>query len=420
MRHEDTPGVQPPRWANKLLAWRCPDYLLEEVQGDLHELFEERVAEVGLKRARRQYALDVLGFLRPFSRRSVALQPKANIHSKPNHPGMLRNYFKTAFRFLLKNKAFSFINVFGLAAGTLCCLYIVLYVSDQYGYDKHHHRAKDIYRITTTLVQKGDKTVWATASPPTAPAMKRDFGEAEQFTRVVDLNLAGLDKHLLRYEDRSFYEKDAVLADSTFFDVFTYHFTRGSDSEALTQPYTVVLLKPVADKLFGQEDPVGKVIEIESKAVKHDFTVTGVVDESLGKSHIHGNLFMTMNSDGIGGWVRKSVEWGGNIVIGSYVKLHPNANVAALERKLPAFLAKYGQQSMKEVGMTKQLHLQSAGLIHTTAGYTNEMTKTVNPSFLVVLLLIAALIQVIACINFMNLSTARASRRAKEVGVRKV
>jgi len=331
---------------------------------------------------------------------------------------MFKNYFKTTFRFLLKNKTFSFINIIGLAVGTLCCLYILLYVKEQYSYDKHEKNAENIYRITTSLASKGDKHNMATASPPVAPAMKNEFPEVQQFTRLV----TGIEakQHLIRYREKSFYEKNAVFADSTFFDVFTYHFTVGNTVKALTEPYSVVLLKPVADKLFGDEDPVGKVIEIDNSYGKHNFTVTGVADESLGKSHIRASLFITMNSGGLGDYVRQSTAWAGNNFVNSYVKLIPGANAAALEKKLPAFLNKYGQQQLKELGMEKQLHLQPISSIHTTTAYEVEMSKTVSPSFLNILLLIALLIQVIACINFMNLSTARASQRAKEVGVRKV
>lgn len=331
---------------------------------------------------------------------------------------MFRNYFKTAIRFLLKNKTFSFINIIGLAVGTLCCLYILLYVKDQYSYDKHQKNAQNVYRITTSLASKGDKHNMATASPPIAPAIKEDFPEVEQFTRVVSGITAK--QHLLRYKETSIYEKEALFVDSTFFDVFTYHFNAGSASEALTEPYTIVLLKPVADKLFGTEDPVGKVIEIDNAFGKQNFTVNAVVDESLGKSHIKANLFIAMNSGGIGGFVRQSTAWAGNNFVNSYIKLRPRADAVSLEKKLPAFLNKHGQQQLKEMGMEKQLHLQAIGSIHTTTGYEAELSKTVNPSFLNLLLLIAVLIQLIACINFMNLSTARASKRAKEVGVRKV
>jgi len=331
---------------------------------------------------------------------------------------MLKNYFKIAFRFLVKNKTYSLINIIGLAIGTLCCLYILLYVKDQYSYDKHHRDVNNIYRITTSMQLRGDKHNNATSSPPIAPAMKRDFAEVQQFTRLV--TTIGINQHLLRYKEKSFYEKDIVYVDSTFFDVFTYHFINGSPSNALTEPYSIVLLKETAEKLFGSENPVGKIIEIDNAYGKHDFKVNGVIDESLGKSHIHANMFISMNSGGIGQYAYNNNSWAGNNFANSYIKLNPNANASALEKKLPAFLIKYGQQQLKELGVEKQLHLQPVASIHTTTKHEVELSKTVSPSFLYLLLLIAALIQIIACINFMNLSTARASKRAKEVGVRKV
>jgi putative ABC transport system permease protein len=331
---------------------------------------------------------------------------------------MFMNYIKTAFRFLLKNKSFSFINVIGLAVGTLCCLYILLYVQDQYGYDKHQNNAADIYRITASLSVPGDKHNISACSPPIAPAMKRDFPEVQQFTRVVTDFNAG--KHLLRYKEKLVYEDKPVYVDSTFFDVFTYHFTSGNAKNALSEPYSLVLLKPTAEKLFGSDDPVGKVIEIDDNNGNNEFKVTGVVDESLGKSHLHANMFITMNSGGMGDFIRQNNSWGGNNLTYSYVKLRPDADAVALEKKLPAFLNKYGGEQLKAVGMEKILHLQPLSSIHTTTVYEKELSKSVEPSFLYILLLIAILIQVIACINFMNLSTARASRRAKEVGVRKV
>lgn len=333
---------------------------------------------------------------------------------------MIKSFLRIAFRNLAKNKTFSIINITGLAIGTLCCIYMVMYVSDQHSYDKHHNSAEDIYRLNTWYSGHGNESDNATSSPPIVPAMKTDFAEVEQYTRVVATNRMGAKQHLLSYGQKSIYEKNAVYVDSTFFEIFNYHFVYGTAANVLAEPYSVVLLKPTAEKLFGQENPVGKAIEIDNAYGKHTFKVTAVIDESLGKSHIEANMFMSMNSGGMGSFTYTNTGWAAYNYAASYVKLRPNTNVVALGKKLPAFLARHGAEQLKEMGMQKRLYLQQVGTIHTTLGHKNELSKTVDRSFLNMLLLIAALVQIIACINFMNLSTARASRRAKEVGVRKV
>ena len=134
---------------------------------------------------------------------------------------MIKNYFITAWRNIRKNKLFSFINILGLAIGTLCCLYIVLYVQEQYSYDKHQKYAKDIYRVTTWFSVSGDVHNNSTCSPPIVPAIKKDFPEVEQYTRVI--GDFGKTKHLIRYKEKSVYETNSMYVDSTFFDIFTYH-----------------------------------------------------------------------------------------------------------------------------------------------------------------------------------------------------
>jgi putative ABC transport system permease protein len=331
---------------------------------------------------------------------------------------MFKNYLKTSLRFLSRNKTYSFINIFGLALGTLCCIYIILYVADQYSYDKQQRDPETVYRVVTDLTLPGDTHHGATTSPPIVPTMKKDFGEVMQYTRLA--STLGVSKNLLQFKEKSFYEVDAMYADSTFFDIFSYHFIYGNPANALKEPYSVVLTEPVYSKLFGKEDPLGKMITIENGYGKYDFKVMGVIDESLGKTVVSGNFFMTMHSGGMGEYTATTDAWAGNNYTASFVKLRKDASAAALEKKFPAFLNKYGGEQMKSMGMTKLLHLQPLLSIHTTSEYEHEMTKTVSVSFLNIMILIAILIQVIACINFMNLSTARASKRAKEVGVRKV
>jgi len=332
---------------------------------------------------------------------------------------MIRIYLRSAIRFLLKNKTFSLINIFGLALGTLCCLYILLYVQDQYSYDRQHAGAEDLYRVNTVWSSPAGTNNWATVTAPVAPALQKEFPEVIQYIRVVPA--FNVDYHLLRYKDRSIYEKDAVYADSGFFGMFNFHFIHGNAQTALAAPYSIVLVRSVATSLFGAQDPVGKTITLENNTGKQDYSVTGVIDDESGKSHIHANLFLSMNSGGLGEFTLHNNSWTGMNIVMSYVRLRPHTSAAAVEAKLPAIVNKYGNEQLKKMGMTKVLHLQPIVSIHTTTGFAGlELTKPVSPKFLSIMVLIAVLIQVIACINFMNLSTARASRRAKEVGVRKV
>ncbi|WP_295125582.1 ABC transporter permease [uncultured Chitinophaga sp.] len=329
---------------------------------------------------------------------------------------MFKSYLKSSLRFLLKNKTFTFINIFGLATGTLCCLYILCYVTGHMRYDRHHKNAGDIYRITSDLSFSGGKRLMATASPPIAPAMKRDFGEIIQYTRVIPT--LGVSQHLLRYKGNTYYEPQALLADSTFFDIFNYHFVYGNPQTAFKEPYTMVLRKDVAEKLFGRENPVGQLVELDNAWEKLPLKVTGVFDESLGATHLEAGMFICISGYGEG--LAGINTWSGNNFTYSYIKLNPHASAEALERQLPAFVEKYGGQELKQGGMEKKLILQPLSAVHTTAGLGAETGHPVNRTFLYILIVIAVLVQLIACINFMNLSTARAAQRAREVGVRKV
>jgi len=331
---------------------------------------------------------------------------------------MLFNYLRSALRNLYKNPGYSAINVAGLTLGTVCCLYILLYVRDQRSYDKQFRDGDRIYRIVSDLSGIGDGINTACVSPPIAPTMAQDFGDVEVWTRLVDP--PEINQHVLRAGNRMFYETKGYYVDSTFFQVFDFPFAAGKAEKCLDEPYTVVLTLSVAEKLFASaQNAVGQNLTIDNRFGKHEFRVTGVLDNTAEKSHINGHFYMSMRSGAVGEFVLPNRSFAGQNFVYGYVKLFPKNDPTALTAKLPDFLEKHGGDQLRALGMKKTLHLEPLADIHTRSERRNQLTPTVSSRFLNLLVLLALFVQGIACINFMNLSTARASQRAKEVGIRK-
>jgi len=336
---------------------------------------------------------------------------------------MIKNYFKIAWRNIWRHKSFSFLNILGLTAGTVCCLYIVLYVRDQYGYDQHHQDAGSLYRVRTVIEPKEGFQGFnsANTSPPIVMGMKMDFPEVAAATRIVYFPDGGDNLLSVAGSDNSFYEPKGYIVDSTFFQVFDYRFIEGHPLHSLDEPYTVVLSSAVAKKLFRNSSALNQQINIGSMSGANAFKVTGVFDETWGKSHLQPHYIMNMNSGGIGEFVRTNNQWAGQNFIYSYVRLHPKADASTLQAKLPGFLEKHGAKNLRELSMKKHLFLQKVTDIHLhSGGITNQIDKVSNARFLYLLLTIAFFIQLIACVNFINLTTARSVRRAREIGIRKV
>ncbi|AEE50075.1 ABC transporter permease [Haliscomenobacter hydrossis] len=418
MSRPEQPMPQPPRWADRLLEWFCAPHLLENVQGDLHEEFFYQVEQIGVQKAKFQYILEVLGFVKPF-----AIQRKPSPYPSSIttfHPTMIRNYFNIAIRNLAKNRLYAALNIFGLTIGTICCLYILLYVQDERSYDKHHAGAERLYRLTTELdfPDTKDPHRMSTCSPPIIPAMQAEFPEVEMSTRVVDLAPFGVERFLFKVGDKVFYENTGYVVDSTFFETFDYKFLAGNPKKALNAPQSMVISAALAIKLFNTTDALNKTLRVTGQVEEETYKVTGVFNNSLGKSHLMPDFFMPMNSRGMGEYVRSDNTWAGNNFLFGYLKFKPGTDVQAFEAKLPAFIERNGGDQLRQMKMNKKLFLQPVRAIHTSAEGL-DVSKGTSERFLNMLLLIAGFIQLVACINFMNLSTARSTRRAKEVGVRK-
>jgi len=334
---------------------------------------------------------------------------------------MLKNYFKIALRNLIRNKAFSFINIFGLAVGLATCLLIMLYIFSELGYDSQNKDAGRIYRIANAAVLANDKP-WAALSAPVAQGLKADMPEVEQSTRL--LKFPSVDRMLLKYEQgresRQFYETNGYYVDSNFFRVFSYDFLYGSDLTALDAPNSIVLSATIAGKLFGKKDPVGQSMSVGLPWSSFKYTVRGVFKDADLKSHIPVHFFLSMHNNDIGVWVQSRTNWATSNIFHTYVKLKAGADPRAFEQKLQPFIERRAGADLKALGVSRKLFIQPLQDIYLHSHIEDEIGSNGNSVYLYILGSIAVLVLLIACINFMNLATARSGRRAKEVGVRKV
>ena len=335
---------------------------------------------------------------------------------------MIKQYLKIAWRNLLKNRQQTIINLLGLTVGTVSCLAIVLYVFAQFGYDEHHKEASSIYRVETIIERDGSESFdTGAASPPVAFALKEDFPEVEEATRVVLADVFNSNLIGAANSEDAYYEPRVYIADSTFFKVFAYKFLEGQET-ALNRPNSLVLSSSLKDKMFGSQNALGKAVTWGSGEDAQTLTVTGVFDENFGKSHLNPNYIVSMSTPGMGTFVQGFQDFATNNFVYSYVKLKPNVDASKVQDKLPNFIQERGAQDMANAGMdNKVLLLKSVPDIHLySEGRKNQIHEVSNIKYLYFLLTLAIFIQLVACINFINLSTARASKRAKEIGVRKV
>jgi putative ABC transport system permease protein len=330
---------------------------------------------------------------------------------------------KVAFRNLTRNKVFSFINIFGLSIGLTTCLLILLYIVSESGYDRQNKDADLIYRIAMTGSTVNNSTVkgWAAMPAPMSQAVKADLPEIAQSTRLLKYPMA--DKFLLTVntgkEKKQFYEPNGYYVDSTFFQVFTYNFRYGN-ANALNQPNSIVLSEQLAIKLFGEENPVGHPVTIGLPFGNFEYTVTGVfLDKDL-KTHIPAHFYLSMRNNDLGKWVTGITNWATTNIFHTYIRLKTKTDLTAFQSKLNTDMDRYSAADLKAFGVTRKLLLQPLTSIYLHSKMDYEVAPIGNATTLYILGSIAVFVLLIACINFMNLSTARSARRAKEVGVRKV
>jgi putative ABC transport system permease protein len=333
---------------------------------------------------------------------------------------MFRNYLVIALRLLVKNKIFSLINILGLSTGIACCVLITLYIQDEFNYEKGFKDHEKIFRINTTFIKDGVAEHGGTTSPPVAFELARELPQIEIVTRVVAP--LGVETHIVRYGDKSFFEKKALLVDSTFLDVFPYTLAQGDPATALDAPATVLISQDLQKRIFGDKNPIDELLIINSGQSADTFRVTGVVAKPDFPSHIDADIYMSMNSNGWGRWVLNQTTWANNNVVGSYLKLHSPEDYKSIESKIPAMLEARAGEELRSSGRQKVMTLQALDKIRLYSDNTRRDSSDASGGGITYVYIIATIgifILLLACINFMNLTTAKSAQRASEVGIRK-
>ena len=400
----------PPKWIDYLLEKLCHRELWEGIRGDLQEIYERQLSVVGKRKATINYVLNALDFMRYHRLRNKGQQTQ-------NTMGLINNYSKIAFRDIRKHKVFATLNITGLVLGIFACLMILQYVSFEFSFDRFHKDFDHVYRIVNDRYQ-GEKLIQhGTITYPTiGPTMHADYPEVADYTRVMPWG-----RVYLKRDDELFMEDTWLWADKRFLNFFSFAVIAGNPTTALEEVNSLVLTKSLADKLF--DDHSGDYQQLLGHLIKlnNDDTplkVTGVVEDTPANSHLNFNMLISYQTlisqqgpDADNSWTWSDFY--------HYIKLGPDVNVGALERKLVDFSDRHFQGE-KVSGNGERFYLQPLGEAHLYSDFEYDFTRTSSGEIVWIMLVTALFILAVAWINYINLSTSRAIERAKEVGVRKV
>lgn len=332
---------------------------------------------------------------------------------------MFRNYFKTSVRNLLKYKFTSAINLFGLTVGLTCCLLIFTFVLHELSYDQYNKNADQIYRVTRSFNNSSgvEDLYLGSVAPPFGPLLKNDFPEIRQYTRLLPNGITPI-----RYEDKIFNEPGAWFGDENLFDVFTVEVLQGNPATALSDPFSVMITPGIAKKYFGTEDPMNKTLRLDNK---NDLKITGIYKPFPSTAHLHPEIlisFSTLEDSAIYGIKNLQTNFSNNSFF-TYIVLPENYQVERITNRFPAFIDKYMRNVKNPENRQSRytaLHLQKLTEIHLHSHLDNEAEQNGDITIVYIFAAIALFILLIACINYMNLSTARSALRSREIGVRKV
>jgi putative ABC transport system permease protein len=318
---------------------------------------------------------------------------------------MLKNLIKTAIRHILKHFGYSVLNILGLTLGITSAIFLIIYVSDEVSYDRYHEKADRIYRVSTTIKEPDDQFTWIFAQIPFGPQVAHDYPEVQSFVRFINMPRA-----LYKYEDKEFNEANFYYADSTLFDIFTYKVIKGEVKSALLAPKKIILTEKIANKYFGKTDPIGKTLTTGTDT----YEVTGVIQDVPTNSHFRFDAIAARNNlpKQLGSW--------GNFGVFTYLLFPKNFDVKPFEVKMKGMYDAYMKTIFGPLNISITYHLEPLTRIHLFSTNAQEPEPTGSYTYVYIFAIVAIFLVLIASMNYMNLATARSTRRAREVGLRKV
>jgi len=400
----------PPKMARRILQKILPESDNHFLCGDFDEIYNDIFTEKGPMAARLWYCYQLVQSL-----------PRIVAHSISWRIVMFMNFLKITLRNLKRHKGYSFINITGLAIGMTFVLAIMIFIRHELSYDRHHEKASQIYRVNTILGSRDNENKIAAASPAVAEALVNECPEILQATRIFKT----LTVHTVKNRDKSFFEERFYYADPTVFEVFTFPLLKGDFQTALAQPHSIILTYETAKKYFPREDPIGKTLIVNDGEGDVAYLVKGIAADNPENSHFHFDFLASFADQEIS----RVKNWF-LIATHTYILLQENYHPSGLEAKLPELIHKYASPLFGErftfddwlsEGNKFEMFLQPLLDIHLHSRNIRAQLETNgNIVHVTIFSLIAFFILLIACVNFMNLTTARSSIRANEIGVRKV
>ncbi len=393
----------PPKILELILKHIIPFCDHEHLLGDFEEMCVRIARDRGKTLSLLWYISQILRLLPPYFKNYCAWSMN-----------MLKNYIKISLRHLKKYKAYSLINITGLAIGMACCILIVQYVRDELSYDRYHEKADRIYRLVDALdLSEPTSRYFALSSAPFAATLKSEFAEVEDAVRFF----LGR-RRLVSHGDKIYYEDGIIFADASLFQIFTFPLKEGNPEAALAAPHTIVISESLALKYFGSEKPMDKVLKINDD----DYLITGIMNDMPGNSHFHADIFASLKTlEQIPAVQERYFQNWARHEFYTYLLLREGYSGSGLESKLPGFIEKHAAQQIRTVlGSTLSSRLQPLKSIHLHSHLQHEIGPNGDVKYIYIFSVIAVFILLIACVNFMNLATARSTNRSKEVGLRKV